>query len=85
MSTMANFPSPICRASDMTRPMDEQDVRAAIADALADGRKLAKSEGAAALAGLRERGVDGPSLLENLRKGLLPSGISWAEPSYSVA
>lgn len=50
----------------------------------ADGRKLAKSEGAAALAGLRVQGVDGPSLLENLRKGLLPSGISWAEPSYSV-
>jgi glutamyl-Q tRNA(Asp) synthetase len=50
----------------------------------ADGRKLAKSEGAAALAGLRAQGVDGPSLLENLRKGLLPSGISWAEPSYSV-
>lgn len=51
----------------------------------ADRRKLAKSEGAAALAALREQGVDGPSLLENLRKGLLPSGISWAEPSYSVA
>lgn len=50
----------------------------------ADGRKLAKSEGAAALALLREQGMDGPSLLENLRKGLLPSGISWAEPSYSV-
>ncbi|WP_446655436.1 tRNA glutamyl-Q(34) synthetase GluQRS [Blastomonas sp.] len=50
----------------------------------ADGRKLAKSEGAAALALLREQGVDGPSLLENLRKGLLPSGISWAEPSYSL-
>ncbi|MBL0967327.1 tRNA glutamyl-Q(34) synthetase GluQRS [Blastomonas sp. UPD001] len=49
-----------------------------------DGRKLAKSEGAAALALLREQGVDGPSLLENLRKGLLPSGISWAEPSYSL-
>ncbi|PXW79146.1 glutamyl-Q tRNA(Asp) synthetase [Blastomonas natatoria] len=50
----------------------------------ADGRKLAKSEGAAALALLREQGVDGPSLLENLRKGVLPSGICWAEPSYSV-
>ena len=50
-----------------------------------DGRKLAKSEGAAALAGLRAQGVDGPSLLENLRKGLLPSGIFWAEPSYSGA
>lgn len=49
----------------------------------ADGRKLAKSEGAAALALLREQGADGPSLLENLRKGLLPSGISWAKPSYS--
>jgi glutamyl-Q tRNA(Asp) synthetase len=50
----------------------------------ADARKLAKSEGAAALAGLRAQGVDGPSLLENLRKGLLSSGISWAEPSYSM-
>jgi len=50
----------------------------------ADGRKLAKSEGAAALAALREQGVDGPALLENLRQGALPSGISWAEPSYSV-
>ncbi|MAF60576.1 MULTISPECIES: tRNA glutamyl-Q(34) synthetase GluQRS [Sphingomonadales] len=49
-----------------------------------DGRKLAKSEGAAALAALREQGVDGPALLENLRQGALPSGISWAEPSYSV-
>ena len=45
---------------------------------------LAAGEGAAALAGLRTQEVDGPSLLENLRKGLLPSGISWAEPSYSV-
>jgi glutamyl-Q tRNA(Asp) synthetase len=51
----------------------------------ADGRKLAKSEGAAALAVLREQGADGPCLLENLRKGLLPSGISWTEPSYSGA
>jgi len=50
----------------------------------ADGRKLAKSEGAAALGLLREKGGDGPSLLENLRKAILPSGISWAEPSYSV-
>ena len=50
----------------------------------ADGRKLAKSEGAAALGLLREKGVDGPLLLENLRKAILPSGISWAEPSYSV-
>jgi glutamyl-Q tRNA(Asp) synthetase len=49
-----------------------------------DGRKLAKSEGAAALAGLRAQGVDGRALLENLRQGALPSGISWAEPSYSV-
>jgi glutamyl-Q tRNA(Asp) synthetase len=50
----------------------------------ADGRKLAKSEGAAALGLLREKGGDGPLLLENLRKAILPSGISWAEPSYSV-
>lgn len=48
-----------------------------------DGRKLAKSEGAAALASLREAGADGPALLENLRKGVLPSGISWGEPSYT--
>lgn len=50
-----------------------------------DGRKLAKSEGAAALAGLRTQGVDGPMLLENLRKGVLPSGIFWAEPSYILS
>ncbi|WP_238550566.1 tRNA glutamyl-Q(34) synthetase GluQRS [Blastomonas sp. AAP53] len=49
----------------------------------ADGRKLAKSEGAAALASLREAGADGLALLEILRKPLLPSGISWAEPSYT--
>ena len=48
-----------------------------------DGRKLAKSEGAAALAALREAGTDGPALLENLRKAMLPSGISWAKPSYT--
>lgn len=48
-----------------------------------DGRKLAKSEGAAALAVLRETGASGPVLLENLRKNHLPSGISWAKPSYN--
>ncbi len=48
-----------------------------------DGRKLAKSEGAASLASLRGAGMDGPALLENLRKGMLPSGISWGEPSYT--
>lgn len=48
-----------------------------------DGRKLAKSEGAAALAVLREAGEDGPALLENLRNNRLPSGISWVHASYS--
>ena len=50
-----------------------------------DGRKLAKSEGAAALASLRDAGADGWALLENLRKAMLPSGISWGEPSYTYA
>lgn len=48
----------------------------------ADGRKLAKSEGAAALAALREAGEDGPGLLENLRNNHLPAGISWVHASY---
>lgn len=47
-----------------------------------DGRKLAKSEGAAALAVLREAEEDGPRLLENLRKNHLPAGISWVHASY---
>jgi len=50
----------------------------------ADGRKLAKSEGAAALAGLREAGADGAALLENLRNNHLPSGISRVHASYSL-
>ncbi|MFN3820512.1 tRNA glutamyl-Q(34) synthetase GluQRS [Blastomonas sp.] len=49
-----------------------------------DGRKLAKSEGAAALAVLREAGEDGPALVENLRKDRLPSGISRVHASYSL-
>lgn len=49
-----------------------------------DGRKLAKSEGAAALATLREAGADGPALLESLRKNHLPTGISWVHASYSL-
>lgn len=49
-----------------------------------DGRKLAKSEGAAALAVLRDAGADGPALLDNLRKNRLPTGISWVHASYSL-
>jgi glutamyl-Q tRNA(Asp) synthetase len=49
----------------------------------ADGRKLAKSEGASALAALRDAGMNGPALLENLRKNHLPAGISWVHASYS--
>ncbi|MFC3310043.1 tRNA glutamyl-Q(34) synthetase GluQRS [Blastomonas aquatica] len=48
-----------------------------------DGRKLAKSEGAAALAVLRDAGEDGPALLESLRKNHLAAGISWVHASYS--
>ncbi|MDM7957827.1 tRNA glutamyl-Q(34) synthetase GluQRS [Blastomonas sp.] len=48
-----------------------------------DGRKLAKSENAAALASLREAGENGPALLESLRKNHLPAGISWVHASYS--
>lgn len=51
----------------------------------ADGRKLAKSEGAAALAILRDAGTDGPALLENLRQHHLPAGISWVQSSYGAA
>ncbi len=49
-----------------------------------DGRKLAKSEGAAALAALREAGADGAALLDNLRKNHLPSGICRVHASYSL-
>lgn len=49
------------------------------------GRKLAKSEGAAALAVLREGGEHGPALLDNLRKNHLPAGISWVHASYTSA
>ena len=48
-----------------------------------DGRKLAKSQGAAALAVLRDAGEDGPALLENLRKDHLAAGIYWVQASYS--
>ncbi len=51
----------------------------------ADGAKLAKSAGSPALAAMRAAGVDGPALLENLRKGHLPAGISWAQSSYGFA
>ena len=50
----------------------------------ADGRKLAKSQGAAGLAQLRRDGADGPALVESLRKNHLPTGISWVQPSYRL-
>ncbi|MFN3474472.1 MAG: tRNA glutamyl-Q(34) synthetase GluQRS [Blastomonas sp.] len=50
-----------------------------------DGRKLAKSEGAAALTVLRNAAEDGPALLDNLRNNHLPSGISWVHASYTSA
>lgn len=52
--------------------------------ARADGRKLAKSENAAALALLRTEGADGLALAEALRKNVLPTGISWAKASYRI-
>lgn len=51
----------------------------------ADGRKLSKSKNAAALAMLRDAGLDGPTLLTNLRNNHLPSGISWVHASYTAA
>ncbi|MGH6786840.1 MAG: tRNA glutamyl-Q(34) synthetase GluQRS [Novosphingobium sp.] len=41
-----------------------------------DGRKLAKRRGSPALADLRRRGEDGPTLAEALRAGRLPAGLS---------
>jgi glutamyl-Q tRNA(Asp) synthetase len=40
------------------------------------GEKLAKSRLSEPLAKLREQGVDGPALVEQLRQGVLPLGIS---------
>ena len=42
----------------------------------ADGRRLAKRDNAPTLASLRDRGVDGPGLAENLRAGRLPIGFA---------
>lgn len=41
-----------------------------------DGRKLAKRRGSPALADLRAAGVDGRALVEDLRAGRLPAGLS---------
>jgi glutamyl-Q tRNA(Asp) synthetase len=40
-----------------------------------DGRRLAKRDLAPTLQGLRDKGVDGPALALDLRKGRLPSGF----------
>lgn len=42
----------------------------------ASGEKLAKSKSSPALSARREAGEDGPALLDDLRKGVLPLGIS---------
>jgi glutamyl-Q tRNA(Asp) synthetase len=42
----------------------------------ADGRKLAKRRGSAALADLRRAGEDGRALVQALREGRLPAGLS---------
>ncbi len=42
----------------------------------ASGEKLAKSKSSPALAARREAGEDGPALIDNLRQGVLPLGIS---------
>jgi glutamyl-Q tRNA(Asp) synthetase len=41
-----------------------------------DGRRLAKRDAAASLAGLRDSGVDGRALADDLRAGRLPAGYS---------
>ncbi|QNM81778.1 tRNA glutamyl-Q(34) synthetase GluQRS [Sphingomonas sabuli] len=43
-----------------------------------DGRRLAKRDRAPTLAALRDTGVDGPALAEDLRTGLVPSGFRLA-------
>ncbi len=45
-----------------------------------DGERLAKRHGALALADLRARGVDGPSLADDLRAGRLPIGFDVTTP-----
>lgn len=42
----------------------------------ADGRKLSKRRGSPGLADLRCAGVDGRALAEDLRRGILPAGLS---------
>jgi glutamyl-Q tRNA(Asp) synthetase len=42
----------------------------------ASGEKLAKSNSSPPLAARREAGEDGPALIDNLRRGTLPLGIS---------
>lgn len=46
----------------------------------ADGRRLAKRDAAASLAGLRAAGVDGRQLAKDLGMGRLPTGYSLAMP-----
>jgi glutamyl-Q tRNA(Asp) synthetase len=45
-----------------------------------DGRRLAKRDAAAALASLREAGIDGAALAADLRAGRLPAGYSLQMP-----
>jgi glutamyl-Q tRNA(Asp) synthetase len=44
-----------------------------------DGRRLAKRDKAPTLAALRESGVDGPQLAQQLRTGVVPGGFRLAE------
>lgn len=44
------------------------------------GEKLAKSKSSPALAARREAGEEGAALIDNLRKGVLPLGISLSRP-----
>lgn len=45
-----------------------------------DGQRLAKRNGAPTLAALRERGVDGRALADDMRQGRLPTGFALANP-----
>ena len=45
----------------------------------ADGHRLAKRHNAPTLAAMREAGVDGPGLLDDLRAGRLPPGFRFAD------
>jgi len=44
-----------------------------------DGRRLAKRDLAPTLAAMRDEGVDGPTLAEQLRNGVLPLGFRLSE------